>query len=181
MEDRAPDEASRPEGTKRWPWRDLALVVLLLLLSATVHVWILDRTQRNGSIARDGIGFIRYALKLEEMPWTKALPSIEQHPMYPLVILGISVPVRWWMGGLSSEAMALSAQLACAIPATLLVIPMFLLGRQLFDRRVGFWATAIFQCLAIPAKITSDGLSEGVFLFFLLLALWLSARALAQR
>src|SRR5205814_627612 len=61
-----------------------------------------------------------------------------------------------------------SAQLVSALASVLLVLPMFYLGKELFDRRVAFWATLLFQCLPASARVMPDGLSES--LFFLLCA-----------
>src|SRR5262249_35010774 len=46
----------------------------------------------------------------------------------------------------------------------LLVVPMFYLGRELFDRRVAFWGTLLFQLLPATGRLMPDGLSEPVFL-----------------
>src|SRR5262249_5595682 len=56
-----------------------------------------------------------------------------------------------------------------ATASVLLVIPTFLLGRALFNRRVGFWAALLFQCLPSAGRLMGDGLSEPLFL------LWASA------
>ena len=70
--------------------------------------------------------------------------------------------------------MAFSAQLVSAAAGVLLVIPMFYLGRALFDQGVGFWAALLFQCLPIGARATADALSEGLFLLVTASALWLA-------
>jgi hypothetical protein len=77
--------------------------------------------------------------------------------------------------------MQLSAQLTSAIAGVLLVVPMFLLGRELFDRRVGFGGSLLFQCLPAGGRVLGDGLSEAVFLLFAAWALYLAARALGGR
>ena len=53
---------------------------------------------------------------------------------------------------------------ASGIASVLLVIPMFYLGKELFNRSVAFWATALFQCHPQAGQALSDGLSEGLFL-----------------
>ena len=93
-------------------------------------------------------------------------------------MLAVSVPVRHLLGGTTCDAMVLSCQLASSLAAVLLVIPMFYLGRELFDRRVGFWSAALFQCLPVTARITSDALSEATFLLFITSMLFLAAQAL---
>src|SRR5207249_2546738 len=62
------------------------------------------------------------------------------------------------------ESTLLAAQLVSAIAGVLLVVPTYLLGRMLFGRNVGFAAALLFQVLPVPARITSDGLAEGLYL-----------------
>ena len=75
--------------------------------------------------------------------------------------------------------MQLSAQLASSLASILLVIPMYYLGRELFDRTVGFWGTALFQCLPVSSHVMSDALSEASFLLFITMALLLAGAGLA--
>src|SRR5262249_14252484 len=69
-----------------------------------------------------------------------------------------------------------SAQIACAFCGVLLTIPMYYLGKRLFDHSVGFWSALMFQCLPVPSHMLSDGLTEGIYLLliatFLLAAGW---------
>jgi 4-amino-4-deoxy-L-arabinose transferase-like glycosyltransferase len=78
-------------------------------------------------------------------------------------------------------AMQLSAQLSSGIAGVLLVIPMFLLGKHLFDRRVGFGGALLFQCLPSGGRVLGDGLSEALFLLLAACALYSAARAFSDR
>jgi 4-amino-4-deoxy-L-arabinose transferase-like glycosyltransferase len=71
----------------------------------------------------------------------------------------------------------LAAQLANAIAAVLLVVPTYLIGRMLFGRNIGFAAALLFQVLPVPVRITSDGLTEGVYLLVSGVAIVLGVRA----
>jgi hypothetical protein len=150
---------------------------VLLLLAASLHAWILCHTEVT---ARDSIGFIRYALNLETHPWDDIVRGSEQHPLYPLTVLAVSVPVRALGTGPLADLMVLSAQLASCLAAVLLVLPTYYLGRELFDRRVGFWAAGVFQTLPVIAHVTSDALSEALFLLFVTTAMLLAAQALRR-
>jgi hypothetical protein len=162
--------------SRRWP--DWSLVAILLLLAGGIHAWLMAHTT---VAARDSIGYIRFALHLESQPWGEVLKQADQHPGYPLAILLVSKPVRQFLGGTTAETMVLSAQLASAIAGTLLVIPMFLLGRLLFDRRTGFWAAVLFQCLPVSAHVIGDAISEATYFLFLATSLLLAAQALRNR
>ena len=150
-------------------------LLLLLLFASGLRVWQVSHTE---VAARDSIGFIRYAWELQRQPWPDVVRRAEQHPGYPLVILATSLSVRHFYHGPESILMQLSAQLASAIAGVLLVVPMFYLGKELFDRRVGFWATLLFQCLPDSSRVLADGLSEGVFLLLAATGLLLAVRAL---
>jgi Dolichyl-phosphate-mannose-protein mannosyltransferase len=158
-------------------WRDLRLLCVLVLLAASVRVWIIFHTE---VAARDSIGFIRYALQLEQLPWTQVLRESQQHPGYPITMLAVSWPVRALAGGTTPTSMQLSAQIASALAGILLVLPMYFLGRDLLNPSVGFWGTALFQCLPVSARALSDGLSEATFLLFVALALLATVRGLRR-
>src|SRR5262245_36578919 len=150
-------------------------VLGLIVLGLALRVWVIARTE---VAARDSIGFIRYALRLESEPFFEVIKTAEQPPGYPLTVLLVSWPVRAWAGGVNCDAMVLSAQLANALMAVLSIPFMFLLGRELCDKRIGWLAAGVFLVLPAWVKLTSDGLSEGAFLFWLSLTVWLGARAL---
>jgi hypothetical protein len=155
-------------------WRDGALLLALLLVAAAIHTWSIAHTEVT---ARDGVGFIRYAWQLQSQGWVGVLRENPHPPLYPLSILAAAYPVRHWAVGSPSAVMQLSAQVAAALAGTLLVIPIFLLGRELFDRRVGFWAALLFQCLPLGSRVLSDALSEGLFLLLTATALLLAVHA----
>jgi hypothetical protein len=162
--------APLPSPARRWDWKPL---VLLLLLALGMRAWQLTHTE---VAARDSIGYIRIAWQLEHHSWVEVVRNAPQHPLYPLTVLAVSVPVRAvWHGDLA-DAMQTSAQLAAALAGVLLVVPMFLLGRELFDRRIGFWGTLLFQTLPASGRLMADGLSEPLFLLLassaLLAAVW---------
>ncbi len=154
------ESPSFPASTfPRWGW-----LALLLLLAVVLHAWTIART---AVVARDTIGYVRYALMLEQMPLRQGLRKLEQHPLYPASVMAMSWPIRAFEGT-TPESMILASQLVSALAGVLLVIPMFYLGCEWFDRRSAFWGTALFQCLPIPATVTSDGISDSLFLLMLM-------------
>lgn len=157
--------------------RELGLLVVLLLAAVGIRVWHLTHTE---VAARDSIGYIRYAWQLRHHPWADVIRKSEPHPGYPLAILAVSEVVRRAVPGPECITMQLSAQLANALAGVLLVVPMFYLGRELFNRAVGFWAALLFQCLPASGRVLSDGLSEGLFLLFAAAALASAVRALRR-
>ncbi len=110
--------------------------------------------------------------------WAEVIPHAPQHPAYPLAVLAMSVPVRHYIPDDLPLAWQLSAQLASALAGVLLILPMYFLGRELFDRRVAFWACLLFQCLPSSGKVMGDGLSDTLFLLFACSAMWSACVAL---
>jgi len=167
---------------------DYGLLLLLGVISLAIHGWLLTHT---GITARDSLGFSRYALNLEN-PAASAMPpdpsrtivdvikSEEHPPGFPAAVLAVSRIVRVATDLPTAQAMLLSAQLANVIAAVLLVIPTYLLGRMLFGRRVGFAAALLIQVLPVFAHVTSDGLSEGVYLLGATTAMMFGVRAVRR-
>src|SRR5439155_3079298 len=153
---------------------DLVLLLILVLLAAAIRIWLITHTEVT---SRDSIGYERYAWELEQDNWKQVLRKNVHHPLYPVTILATSWPVRQLVGGSEVTVMQLSAQLASGLAGIFLVIPMLFLGKELFDRKVGFWASAIFQCLPVGARVMSDALSESLFLLMSTTALFLAVRA----
>jgi hypothetical protein len=116
------------------------------------------------------------------------LQKAEQPPGFPATILVVSKVISTFTSKSNEsltmqelgERMLLSGQISCCVGGILLVIPMFLLGRMLMNRFVGFAAAALFQCLPVAAHVTSDCLSEGWYLTGLMTALWLGARGMRR-
>ena len=158
--------------------RDWLLLVLLLLLTFGMRVW---QVKTSEVVARDSIGYVHYAWQLEHDNWRTVIPGTYHHPGYPLAVLAVSTVVRQVHSGPLPDVMETSAQIASSFASILLVIPMFFLGRTLFDRRVGFWATLLFQCLPASGRVLADGLSESQFLLFAAIALWLGVVAFNRR
>lgn len=160
------------------PRSDLLALLLLLTLSITVKAWLISRAC---TIATDGYRFIRTAQQLEAGAYWGVVRETHQHPVYPAWISLVSKVLQ--RSGWNSEPRCwqLSAQLASAICGVLLVLPMYGLGRRIFNRAVGFWGAALFCVLPVPARVAADGLSDFTFLFFVFLSFWLMLRALEQR
>jgi hypothetical protein len=156
-------------------WSDGRWLLLLLLLTLASRVWQLTHTEVP---SRDSVGYIRIAWRLGHEDWRQVLPSVPQHPGYPFAILALSAPARALFPHDLPLAMQMAAQLASALASLLLVIPIFYLGKELFDGRVGFWAAIFLQALPATGKLMADGLSEPVFLLFATTGLVCACRGL---
>jgi hypothetical protein len=152
--------------------------LLLVLLALGFRAWQMKNTE---VAARDSIGYARMAWQMEHGDWRRVVREGPHHPAYPLAVLAASAVVRRVDHGPLPDVMQHSAQAASSLASILLIVPMFFLGRKLFDRRVGFWAALLFQCLPASGRILADGLSEALFFLFAATALWLAVVALDRR
>jgi 4-amino-4-deoxy-L-arabinose transferase-like glycosyltransferase len=166
------------EGRDCRPRRDRLLVAVLLCVAAGVQGWLLSHTE---VAARDSIGYIRAAVQIRRGTWRDSLSKAEQHPGYPLAIAGVSSLLDRVQTGPESVRLQQAAQLTSALAGVLLVVPMFLLGRELFDRRVGFWTALLLQVLPPSGRVLADGLSEPLFLLLAAMAFYYAAVGLRRQ
>jgi hypothetical protein len=160
---------------------DLVRIVLLLALSAVVHVWLVSHTTVP---ARDAIGFARQAMNLgRPATFVDAVknPENKQPPGYALTVLAAAAVVREVYAAPVPEQMLLAAQVASSAAGILLVIPMYLVGRMLFGRFAAFAGAALFQVLPVPAHVTADGLTEALYLLCAVSAVGCAAAGLRKR
>lgn len=170
---------AQPDAATAASWkRDALLLALLLALVLPLRLWLLCSAVAT---ARDGVGYIRYALSFEHYPWQKVWKGNHQHPAYPMALLLVSQPVRAASGVTDAPTMQFAGQFTSMLAALLLLYPMYHLGRLLFDRSVGFGAALLFQYLPTSAHHLSDGISESLFLLFVAAALLQGVRALQAR
>jgi hypothetical protein len=167
---------------------DYLRLAALVAVSAAVHLWLIGHTAVT---ARDSIGFARYALSIQspyatptrDDPKRTAVDVIQaaQHPPgYPLAVWATAKFVRHATDLPLPDSTLLAAQIANALAALLLVVPTYLTGRMLFGRFAGFAAALLVQVLPVPARLTADGLSEGVYLLAAGVAVMLAVRAVRR-
>jgi hypothetical protein len=170
-------------------------LALLLAVAVAVHGWLIGHTFVT---ARDGVGFARYAYligKPSKLPADPAAPNRprtardvfqqSQHPPgFPAAVFVTSQVVRlaYHPGGPHElqDQMLLAVQLTAAAGGVLLVLPTYWLGRKLFGKFAGFAAALLFQVLPVPAHVTADALTEGVYLLGLATTLLLGVRAVGK-
>jgi hypothetical protein len=157
---------------------DLRCLAILAVLVVVLRGWQITHTE---VASRDSISYVRIAWQLEQAPWRQVMPASPQHPGYPLAVLAMSLPVRHFFPDDPPRAWQISAQLVSGLASLLLLVPMFYLGKEMFDRRVAFWACLLFQCLPTSGKVMGDGLSDTLFLLFACTGLWLATVALRRR
>ena len=165
---------------------DYLRLAALVAVAIAVHGWLIAHTAVT---ARDSLGFARLALCFETPsaapPAADGLSkntvdhirAAEHPPGFPLAVWAADAALKHATARPPADRALLATQVANAIAAVLLVIPTYLIGRMLFSRNVGFAAALLLQVLPVPARITSDGLTEGVYLLVSAAAVVLAVRA----
>jgi Dolichyl-phosphate-mannose-protein mannosyltransferase len=156
-------------------WSDLRWLLLLLALVLGVRLWQVSHTT---VLARDSVGYISIAWRLSHEDWRHVLPTVSQHPGYPVAMLPLAAVMRSVFPDDPARAMQWAAQLTDVLFSVILVVPLFYLGKELFDARVGFWAVVLFEALPATSRLMVDGLSEPVFLLFAIGGLACACRGL---
>jgi hypothetical protein len=158
----------------------LLQVLVLFLITLGLRTLVISRST---TAARDSIGFIRYALNLETPPGDHSISAVirsEPHPpAYPFLVMLVSKVVReLHQDGVSPDSLIHSSQLASLLCVLILIFPLLALARRLFDAVFAFIASLIFLILPVAVEITSDGLSESLFMLTATTALWFAVNAL---
>jgi hypothetical protein len=178
---------------RRWVApRDAGWLLALVAVSGLLHAWLVGTTFVT---ARDSLGFARLALNLgapatgpaglldgdKPRTFIDVLKAAEHPPGYPVAVLAASRLVRAAYPAPLTEQMLLSCQVASTAAGVLLVLPMYLLGRSLYGRFAGFASAGLFQVLPVVARVTSDGLSESLYLLCAATALGFGVRGVRHR
>lgn len=163
--------------------KDYWRIGVLLAVAVAIHGWLVVKTALP---ARDSIGFARIANNLSDPNAGNTSDTRRQRidiireaqhpPGHPIMIWLASKALKPWNESVAERTL-FATQLCNAIAAVLLVIPLYLIGRIPFGRNVGFAGALLFQVLPVPARVTSDGLSEGVYLLVMAVAILMGVRA----
>ena len=143
--------------------RDIIHVSILLIVALCVGIYLIGTTV---VISKDGITFIEYAKNFEISP-TKTMIQQDQHPGYPVMILGVHKIARFLSESQSVFSWIYCAQGIALVFRILAIIVLYFLGKELVGARSGFLALLILVLLPKPAHYGSDALSDWAHLFFL--------------
>jgi hypothetical protein len=173
-ENRSVSQSSTPFGY--WRRADFLFLITLLVIAGGMRLWHLNHTEVT---ARDSIGFIRIAWRMGTEPFVNVLRESHQHPGFPAAILATAKIMGHEPASANPfdpdpaapKQFQRAAQILSSISSTLLVVPMYLLGRILIGSIGSFWACLLFQALPASGRLFADGLSEGLFLLMATTAL----------
>ncbi len=148
----------------------------LMALAALLLGWLAAHTE---VLFADGLRYIGQAQQIAQGAWRDGLLGAVDHPVYPAAIAAC----HEWLGvggDNSEESWQLSAQVASVICGVLLVIPLYLLGLELFGPGAAWLGVVLFFLSPLTGHTLADALSEGTFALFWTWGLWTSLRFLRQ-
>jgi hypothetical protein len=126
--------------------------------------------------AQDGLKFIRIAKRFQVDPWADVVRDSDVHPLYPALI-AVAEPVVGWFTGHGAHSWRIAAQAVAVLASVGLVVPIYGLTRELFDRRIAVIAASLGVLFPRAAALGHDTLSDSLGLLGTFLALWLGLLA----
>jgi len=134
-------------------FRDYRYPLILVGLAMALRIYLYFFTF---IISRDGVSFLSIAQYFEQGEITKGLGH-DFHPFYSMMIAAGSYLVG------DSQ---LTGQIISIVAGSLLVVPVFCLGKSLFEEQVGFVAGLLAAFHPYLARISADVLSDSLYIFF---------------
>jgi 4-amino-4-deoxy-L-arabinose transferase-like glycosyltransferase len=144
---------------------------LLMGVATALLGWALRHTETSFA---DGLRYIHQAEKIEAGSY--ALGRGIDHPLHPLLIAS----VHHLLGGAGPASWQRAALVLCFASAVLLVIPVYLLARELFGDQTAWLACVLVVVNPIVGYIVVNILSESTFLLWWSFGLWASVRFLRE-
>jgi hypothetical protein len=144
-----------------------------MILATGLLGWLTGRTD---ILFADGLRYIHQAQSIDKGRLIDGLLKAVDHPMYPTFI----VAAHRASGGSSPESWQAAAQGASMFAGILLVIPLYLVGVELFGHRSAWLGVMLFYLAPINNHVMADTLSESTFLLFWTTGLWCALRFLQR-
>ena len=122
------------------------------------------------AINRDGVLYISAARLFSDGCFREAL-AMYPAPAYPLLIATVHAVIPGWIA--AARFISLSASI-------LVLIPLYLLARRLFNREAAFWACLAFAVLPFTNEAAIAVIRGPSFLFLFAWAVYFSVRAVGS-
>jgi hypothetical protein len=146
---------------------------LLMAGAALLLGWVIRHSEATFA---DGLRYIHRAERIQADEFRGGLISGVDHPLHPL---GIAV-VHKLIGGTDGASWQLAALLLCFTSGILLVVPVYLLGLELFGERAAWMGCVLVAVNPIVGYVIVNVLSESTFLLWWTFGLWGAARFLRE-
>ena len=148
------------------PLPHAARIGLVTAFAAALLAWLVGHTD---ILFADGLRYIEQARRLDRGDWLEGAIQAVDHPLYPLAV---AVAHRALPTAEGPVGWQFAAQAASAIAGVLLVVPLYLVARELFGGSSAWLACLLVYLVPVPSRVMADALSEGTFLLFWTWGLW---------
>jgi hypothetical protein len=148
-------------------------LLLLLVGSALLLGWVIKHSEPSTSV---GLRDIKQAEQIERSGLREVLFRGIDHPLHPVSIAA----AHRLFDGQSPGSWQRAALLVSFVSTVLLVVPIYLLGRELFGERSAFLGAVLVTANAVVGSLVVNVLSETSFLFWWTFGLWAAVRFLRQ-
>ena len=155
------------------PFQHAARMCLLMAATAVLLTWAL---RHNEASFADGLRYIRQAERIDRGAWRDGLFNSIDHPLHPLGIVmarglvGGDGPVAW-------QRAAVGLAFGCVV---LLVIPLYLLAREIFGDGSAWLGCLLVMANPLLGGIVANVLSESSFLLFWTWGMWAAVKFLRE-
>jgi 4-amino-4-deoxy-L-arabinose transferase-like glycosyltransferase len=150
-------------------WSESRNALLFVLCVSTVLK--VSMALFNMVINVDGILYISAAQSFASGNFQEGL-AIYPMPLYPLLI----ALVHWFVPNWVTAGRVISIT-----SSILVLVPLFLLSRELFDRKAAFWACLLFAISPLPNEWAVDVLRNPPFLFCFAWAVYFGQHAVGSK
>ena len=145
---------------------DLAVLLLVSLVLSVYLFFYMPIISMDGAFQH-----IPMAKMFAEGSFRDALKFSGQQPLFALLVSWVSPRVGDF---------ELGARWVSSFFGILLILPVYFLGKQVFDRRVAFLSCLFLAIHPYIRRFSADALKESTYLFFLATAIWFTVRALRR-
>ncbi|MCJ7773680.1 MAG: glycosyltransferase family 39 protein [Desulfobacterales bacterium] len=144
--------------------KGLYFVLIVSLMIKVLTLIIMNEMAIN----RDGTQYIAAAQQFAQGNFKEGF-AFHGMPLYPLIIMAVNFLIRDWL---------LSARLISIACLVLAIIPLYLITRELFDRRSAFWGCILFSVSPEISQLGMEVLRDPAFIFCLLWTVYFSIKAI---
>ena len=145
--------------------RHLGRIAIVAVYAALLLGWLATHTS---VLFADGLRYVAQAKTLDQGSADAGIRGAVDHPVYPLAI----VAAHRFVGGDGPFDWQASAQIASIVASLLLIVPLYLIARELFGDRAAFPACLLTFSVPVTVHVFADTLSESTFLLFWSWGLW---------
>ena len=150
------------ENVSKWPeGKNRHYYIISISLFLKILLLMSDNTVNN-----DGLLYIAAAQKFAAghfNEWLKAFPM----PFYPMLIGIVHFLISDWVT---------AARTISIIFIVFTIIPVYLLTKELFDRKAAFWASLAFALAPFPNSLADTVIRDPGFIFFIAWAIYFALR-----